>query len=209
MFPSLVRSPFCISAHLVGLQNMLMYMLTEEEFVRKAMRFSTDFIKQWETERIKFTGQPLQTHKLFNDEIDCPTISPEMYRDLILPYEKELAEFFGGVSYWHSCGSITRILPYIHEIPDIEMFHVGPWTDLETVCRIFPQGTTLDICLKPEDDVYYASAKQMVEKLRFIRKTSEGFVPGVRADVFQKLEDWQENLKKINLWIDTARTELG
>jgi hypothetical protein len=56
-------------------------------------------------ERAKFLGEPVQKLKLYNDEVDCPTLSPGMYREFILSYEQELARIHGGLVYWHSCGN--------------------------------------------------------------------------------------------------------
>ena len=108
MFPSWARGPFCIAAHLRGMENLLMDMVLNPEFVHRLMRFVVDSEKAWMKERSKFLGEPMPKGKLYNDEIDFPTLSTKLYREFVLPYEKELSEFYGGITYWHSCGTTTR-----------------------------------------------------------------------------------------------------
>jgi len=85
-----------------------------------------------------------------------------MYKELVLPYEKELCEFHGGISYWHSCGDITLLLELIREIPEIELLHVGPWTSLEAAARIF-KNTPLEKCLHPVRDVQISLTQRLVK----------------------------------------------
>ena len=100
MFPEWVRGPFCLSMHLRGVSEILLDMMIEPDFFHRLMRFVTDAKLGWDREREKFLGEKTGPCKLYNDEIDCPTLGPDLYRDMIFPYEKELGERFGGVKYW-------------------------------------------------------------------------------------------------------------
>ena len=186
MFPSWVRGPFCIAAHLVGLEEMMCYMLTEPEFVHKLMRWVTDTIKNWTTARNKFTGDSLSPGMLYNDEVGVPSISPELYKEFILPYEIELSEFYGGIRYWHSCGNTTDIMEHIAKIPNLALFHVSPWADERVAAKIFaPKGTALDVCLDPERDLYMANDDQIRHRLCELRENLSGVRWSPRYDAIQ------------------------
>ena len=198
MFPTWARGPFCIAAHLMGLQNMLCTMLTEPEFAHKLLRYITDNIKQWSLERNKYTGQPLVPGKLYNDEIDVPMMSPAMYKEFVLPYEIELSGFFGGIRYWHSCGKTTDVMEHIVKIPNLTMFHVSPWADEKKAAEILsPRDISLDVCLDPERDLYFNDDAKVRERLIQLRENCKGTRWSPRFDALQPRGVLQNNLELI------------
>lgn len=209
MFPSWCRGPFCIAAHLRGFEDFLVDMLINPDFVHKLMRFVTDSIKIWTTERLKFLNEPIAPGKLYNDEIDCPTLKPEMYKEFVLPYEIELSNFYGGIKYWHSCGNTTNFFEYIHQIPNLQMFHVSPWADEKKAAEVFGKTTALDICINPEKDVYQANEDTMTSRLEEIKKNCKGSRFAVRADAFQPVHTLEYDLDKIGTWGRVASKVLG
>ena len=144
---------------------------------------------------------------LYNDEVDVPTLAPDMYREFVLPYELELAEFHAGVVYWHSCGNTTAMMQDIARLPRIELMHISPWADLDRAVSIFPRTTALDVDLHTIKDVYEASEEQMRERIRGIRRKCAGRRFSIRADGFQVMGDIRDNLKKIETWVRVAREE--
>lgn len=204
MFPDLARGPFCIAAHMRGLDRILMDSVLEPEFVHNLMRFVVDAHKSWSEERNKFVGEEKHKCKLFNDEIDCPTISPSIYDELIFPYEKELAEFYGGVSYWHSCGNTTQFLNTIKKLPNLDLFHVGPWTSYKEADEVFKDNTALDICLHPISDVLDASEDKMINKILDITESCKHKNFSIRADTFMPYDEIGTELAKINTWSKIA-----
>ncbi|MGE4283163.1 MAG: uroporphyrinogen decarboxylase family protein [Clostridia bacterium] len=211
MFPELARGPFCIAAHLRGLEDMLCDVLVEPDFVHKTMRFVTDAHKEWTAERNKFLhlGNTKSKCKLFNDEIDCPSISPAIYDELIFPYEKELAEYYGGVRYFHSCGNITPFLSSINKLSNLDTCHVGPWTSYEEADKIFGNKTALEICLHPMNDVMLADEKIMRDKLEDIIEKCKHNNFSVRADTFMPQGELGPQIEKIQQWVEIAKSYFG
>jgi len=156
LFPMWVRGPFCIAAHLRGLENIIMDMLEDPKFVHRLMQFITDSEKEWAKERAKFLHSPIEKNFLFNDEVGLPLITPEMYEEFVLPYEIELSNFYGGILYWHSCGDTSNFVNLIREIPGLKMFHVGPRTDISKAAVAFGPDVSLDVDLDPFRDVLEA-----------------------------------------------------
>jgi uroporphyrinogen-III decarboxylase len=204
MFPEWVRGPFCIATHLRGMQHILMDTALNPDFIHKFMQFLVEAQKYWTQERNTFLHTELKTCKLYNDEIDAPSISPKIYKELIFPYEKELSDYYGEVAYWHSCGNTTKFLEQINQLTKLRMFHCGPWTSYAQAATMLDKTTALDICLNPQKDVLEADEQQMVEKLADIRKACDGSAYFVRADGFMLEADPDLVLKKIRQWNQVA-----
>ena len=100
----------------------------------------------------------IQVGSLYNDEVNVPLLSPQLYEKFILPYEIELSKFYGVISYWHSCGNTAPLLRLIRCIPHLQMIHISPWTDLEqSVADLADSGIALEVVLHPLVDVQKAT----------------------------------------------------
>lgn len=210
MFPEWVRGPFCLSMHMRGSSDILVESLIEPDFVREMLRFVTDAKKSWDAEREKFLGVKLESCNLYNDEIDCPSIGPDIYRDIIFPFEKELAESYGSVKYWHSCGSTTIFQEQINKLPNLKLYHCGPWTDFGSAVRTMAPSVGIDLCVNPQKDVVEASEDQMRAQLLKIRETGGSAPYAVRADAFMVSGSYDpEILRKIRTWSRVARETLS
>lgn len=204
MFPEWVRGPFCIATHLRGMQNILMDTILNPDFIHRFMQFLIESQKHWTQERNTFLKTELKTCKLYNDEIDAPSISPKVYKELIFPYEKALSDYYGEVAYWHSCGNTTKFLEQINQLTNLRMFHCGPWTSYAQAAKIMDTTTALDICLNPQKDVLEADEQHMIKKLEDIKNTCDGLAYFVRADGFMLEGDLELVLGKIRQWNQVA-----
>jgi len=205
-----VRGPFCIAAHLRGLDNIIMDMLEDPKFVHTLMRFITDSEKEWAKERAKFLHSPIEKTFLFNDEVGLPLITPKMYEEFILPYEIELSNFYGGILYWHSCGDTSNFVNLIRKIPGLKMFHVGPRTDVSKAAVAFGPDVSLDVDLDPFRDVLEVNEKKMRLKIKEITNICmKKDVPfSIRADAFQPVHALEKDLSKMKQWINVASSFL-
>lgn len=209
-FPTWCRGPFSIAVHLRGMQKLLVDIMENPQFVHRLMRFIVDSEKQWLEERARFTGEPIEPGKLYNDEIGAPLISPNIYRDFVLPYETELGEFRGGITYFHSCGNTTPFLPFIKRLPDLKLFHVGPWTDRSKAVDVMAPDVSLDFCFHPVDDVLYATESHMREYLGSIIEICEPDTRfSVRCDSQHLMRTVEEDHEKILAWRRIAGEVLG
>jgi len=206
LFPMWVRGPFCIAAHLRGLDNIIIDMLEDPKFVHRLMGFITDSEKAWAKERAKFLNSTIEKTFLFNDEVGLPIVTPEMYEEFILPYEIDLSNFYGGIIYWHSCGDTTNFVKSINKIPGLKMFHIGPKTNVLKAAQVFTPDVSLDVDLDPFRDVLEADEEKMEEKIEeIVDVCAEKDVPFcIRADGFQPVHTLKEDLPRINLWVNIA-----
>ena len=209
VFPEWGRGPFGVAFHIRGFNNLLMDMVTNPEFVHQLMKFINEARKEWVSVRARFLGRQVEKGNLYNDEVNCPTLSPQQYEEFVLPYEIDLCHFHGGIVYWHSCGNVTKLLDSIRKIPQIDMFHIGPWTSLVESKRVFGEDTALEKCLMPTEDVQMASPKEIEEKLKEIKSSLDGCYYTVRADGLQLLSDVAHDVEIIKQWVNIARSVLN
>ncbi len=121
---------------------------------------------------------------LFEDEVDGSLFSKELFKEFIIPYVKQLEKFYGGISYYHSCGKLTTFLPDLAEINIQNLMQISPWTDLSKAVEMLPENIVLQRALHPVNDVSAASEEWMRENLKKIINESKG----------RKIEIWADAL---------------
>jgi uroporphyrinogen-III decarboxylase len=195
------KGPFSLLTHLRGYRQLLMDLYDRPKFVHEMMAFVTEAMKQWYSERRKFTGEPrFGPIMLGNDEVNTPSISPSMYEEYVLPYETELSDFFGGIDYWHSCGNTTRLAELIARIPNVHMFDVGPWTELSAGVSAYRKVPNCCIMrrINPVQNVVLATDAEMRTPLEEVRVLCEGVVGTmVMYDGLNYVGDWRAGLERI------------
>jgi uroporphyrinogen-III decarboxylase len=207
--PHWFRGPFGVATHLRGTNELLMDLYLNPEFVHELMDLITRARKIWCNERAKLVSSRIEPGVLSNDEVNSPALSPKLYKNFILPYEKLLCDFHGGISYWHSCGNITGLLKSISEIEKLDILHIGPWTNAEKAKEIFTNSVSYEICLMPTRDVYSSHPEEMRHKIQKINRIMKGSAYTIRADGFQVVNDLERNIRAIKQWRDIAITEMS
>jgi uroporphyrinogen-III decarboxylase len=208
-FPEWNRSVFGLATYLRGYSNLLIDMVTNPDFTHQLFRFIVDSHKVWYNQYCDYFKKPMPKVNLFNDEVNCPSLSPALYEEFVLPYEIELSEFHNGLHYWHSCGNVTELLPLLQKIPRVALFHVGPWTDVAKAAKFFGQQTPLEICMDPQRDILDATPEQITEKIKYIDRTCRqnnvvGFT--IRASAINYTGgNINTDLNKVSNWLSTAR----
>lgn len=75
---------------------------------------------------------------LGDDEVDGNVISPDHYREFVLPYDRQ---FCGDRSderiYFHSCGNLAPMLRDIATLPNLGVMHVSSLTDFAAATEVF------------------------------------------------------------------------
>jgi uroporphyrinogen-III decarboxylase len=208
IFPEWRRGPFGVACDLRGTENLLADIIINPEFVHDLMSFITNARKEWVNDRAKYLGQDITKGDIDDDEVSTPTLSPEQYEEFVLPYEQQLCEFHGGIRYWHSCGDISKLVYAISSIPEIVLFHIGPWTDLKSTRKAFGKDTAFEKCLMPLRDVQLASEEKMADVLDEISNVLEGSRFTVRADGLDIINTAKNDLESVSKWIKIATNKL-
>lgn len=208
--PGWIRGPLGVAEELRGIDHLAMEFITDPEHARAILRYVVDFRKTWCKARSQFLGYAPTMHGLmYNDEVQVPMISPKIYRDMILPFELELHEFYGGLHYWHSCGDATPFMPLVAEIPRIKMIQCGAFSDPEEVIKHFSQRTAIEIAVRPQQDFAEATEAQMRSRLEYLvdlvykYEVESAFV---RLTAYESSSlTPQETLHKLQCWVDIAQ----
>lgn len=199
------RGPFGVACHLRGMEKLSIDMIDDPQFVMDLMLVINEGRKKWAKQRADFMKVPIQPSSLYNDEVNIPLLSPKMYENFVLPYEIELSKFYGGINYWHSCGNTTELQNLIKCIPNLEIYHVGPWTDIkQSVSNFKDTDVVLEIALHPLKDVQTATNEEVVSYLNFIKNITTGIPVTIRADGLQVITTVENDINTIKKWAKTA-----
>lgn len=151
-FPCFTRGPFGILLILMGYDKLLTYMIDKPDFIKKALEIITDnFIEYGKWIEKEYNGS-IESIPLFNDDVNCPTLSPSLYKELVLPEEKRIKKFYKKISYWHSCGDCTKLVSAINELKP-EVINVSAFGELDNYAKEFKNDVAYEICVNPVKDV--------------------------------------------------------
>jgi [methyl-Co(III) methanol-specific corrinoid protein]:coenzyme M methyltransferase len=105
-----IVGPFSLAEKLFGFDNFLTWVLDNPEWVHQAMRALTPLAIQYSQAQVN-----AGTDAIIIGEAGCSggLISPNTYRDFILPYHRELCAAISVPTIMHICGTSTRHTPHI------------------------------------------------------------------------------------------------
>lgn len=173
-------SPMGIACSIIGIDNLMRWLIKEPEIVHRVLRIATDFLLMLADRRISefgvencsaFSTYPVDSHTL---------ISPRIFEKFTLPYVQEIHTklLSKGINKWtiHLCGNHTKNLPYwTGEIPlaPRTTFQPGDENDIEFFAKTLGEdhiiagniSTTL-LQIGSANQVYEACRK-VIEKMKY------------------------------------------
>jgi [methyl-Co(III) methanol-specific corrinoid protein]:coenzyme M methyltransferase len=103
-----VTGPFTIAGHLVGTENLLLWIVTEPEKTHKIVKFAAEYERMWLQEVEKLHLDMIQ---MSEPSASWDMLNPEMFDEFAGPYVKRT---FEGVEdtkkILHICGNMTPML---------------------------------------------------------------------------------------------------
>jgi [methyl-Co(III) methanol-specific corrinoid protein]:coenzyme M methyltransferase len=103
-----VTGPFTIAGHLVGTENLLLWVVTDPEKVHKFVKFTAEYEKEW-LKIVDTLGVDLI--QMSEPSASWDMLSEDMFREFALPYVREA---FSGMEntkkVLHICGNMTEEL---------------------------------------------------------------------------------------------------
>lgn len=208
--PGWIRGPLGVAEELRGIGNLVMEFITDPELAQAVLKHVVDFRKAWCQARSRFLdSEHKQQGLMYNDEVQVPMISPKIYRDMVLPLELELDEFYEGLHYWHSCGDATPFMPLVAQLPRIVMIQCGAFSNPEEVMKHFAQRTAIEIAVRPQQDFAEASEEHMRARLEYLvdlvhRYDVKSAFIRLTAYETSDLEPHQA-LHKVQRWVEIAQ----
>lgn len=138
-----VQGPFQTATGLHGQENVFMEEITDPEFIGRLMDFVFEFHQAWVVGWEKLHGKKYGMFNIGDDDIDTKfTVSPRVFRSLILPVHKKYGERFDSV-HWHSCGDTNNIMQDIATIPNLKLLEIGPKDDALAAAKIFQDSQVM------------------------------------------------------------------
>jgi uroporphyrinogen-III decarboxylase len=211
-FPGWHRGPWSVACMLRGFTEIYIDLLDDPGFVHRLMQFLVDAKIHYEKERAKFLGvEPTNVDDrwklvyvdyrtvcpsdLYNDEVDGTLFSADIYKEFIFPYEKQIADFYGGIRYYHSCGNLDNLMPQIGRLPGLRIMHISAWTNIDKALQHLPAGTTLQVVVHVQDDVMDAKQEHIRARINEIVDLCRGVPFMVCADTINsgsidRVKDW-------------------
>ncbi len=101
------RGPFDHVLNLLSAENMMIALLTDRDKVHRLMEWGTKSAITWSVSQIR---RGCDAIKVSSPWVGGGLISPDDYREFVVPYERELAKAVraeGGFIYTHTCGAIS------------------------------------------------------------------------------------------------------
>ena len=204
-FPDYIQTPLQLAFHLTGIRNFLVQVIDDPEGINFLLNRLMDIRIEFRQQRARFLNIELGPGIYDNDAVAAPMISPEIYRDIVWPVEKELSEKEGGILYWHSCGDTTKMMEWIHKLPDLRMYHVSAWCDCVKAAEVYGTEQALQVCVHPIREVLDATGSQMEERIKQIVDALGDHRFYIDADCIQACMDMPVQIKKIKNWVQIAR----
>lgn len=223
----------------MGMENAYIAMASEPEWFHRLMDFVTEDalrLYRWEEEnghmflnngntligsgnwcftdelpQKDFTGhvRSVDTWIHMNAEEACD-ISPAMFREFILPYQKRLAKEFGLI-YYGCCEPTSKFWDHgINEIENVRKVSISPWCD-ENIMGERLTGKKIIYSRKPRDYMYIGSQVELDEAAfrQNIRQTIEA-AKGCKVEyIFRDVMTIHGNGRKVKRAVEIVREEAG
>jgi len=163
--------PFGIAGDLMGQIELFTAVYDRPDFVRELLHIITDKLLEyldfcWEEEQL-----PTPKDFAWTDDL-AVSLSAEIYRDLVLPYEKKLRSHFDGWLSLHMCGATEHLLEiFANELKINEYQGFGYQVDLDRIGSVMGGRVVLIGNVNPmlihsgtPEDVRQAT-RRVIEKL--------------------------------------------
>jgi MtaA/CmuA family methyltransferase len=158
-----VEGPIAEAADLRGLNNILIDLLEEPEFVRDLFEFVLEMELKYAKEQVAAGADMIGI-----GDAAASLISGELYEEFVFPYEKRLVEGIKALGVpvrLHICGKIDQHLNKIGEL-GVDLLDVDHKTDLDKAREAVGPNVPLLGNIDPVGDLRDKDPKGVVEALR-------------------------------------------
>lgn len=144
-------------------------------------------------------------NNIFEDEVDGNLFSAQMNREIIIPAQKKLSDYYHGISYYHSCGSLVSLYDDIATLNVRKYQHISPATfpAYEKIDRLLAPEVIAQISLKPTD----VATMEDPAEIRRMLESKTGHLNGRKAEICADalFEGGWELIEKVMNWRNLFR----
>jgi [methyl-Co(III) methanol-specific corrinoid protein]:coenzyme M methyltransferase len=130
--------PWTLAYHGYGVQNFLMDTLLNPERVRKSLEKLQEISVMFANLQVRAGADAI----CFPDHATGDLVSPEMYRDFLVPLHKGIVTRIGAPIILHVCGNTLNRAQYIAE-EHFDCFHYDTKTDVAELKKILNNKVSL------------------------------------------------------------------
>lgn len=155
------QGPLNIAICLCGVENLFLWMYTNPDEVHQLMEFCTDVLIDWIKIQKKHAGQEIESGAwphgiilpkgfggVWIADDDCTVISPELYKEFVVPYNSKVFKAFGGGTL-HFCGSAEHQMEnFINTegLKGINNFCMGNFNQIYKMQKLYEDKLTIMVC---------------------------------------------------------------
>ena len=181
------HGPFGVAGDLMGITELFLATVERPNFVRELLRIVTDKIIAW----LDFCHREMDVASrdlAWTDDL-AVSLSAEMYRELVLPFEKKLRYHFDGRALFHMCGPSDHLLDiFVQELAIDAFTGFGFQVDLDRVVETMAGRVVLMGNVNPmlihtgTADEVRAASQRVIQKLAphrgFLLQDGSNIPPG-------------------------------
>ncbi len=220
--------------YLRGLEQMMLDMMDRPDFVHLLMGRLRDgtmaFLKDLEEKQLLFPNWDISycgsggiglTDELpeedfdgvirlkdqwgFSESQETVGVSPRMFNQFILPYQKPLLELF-GLTYYGCCEPVDQRWKYLKEIPNLRRLSVSPWSSREKMVQYL--GQDYIYCLKPNPAVMARETLPEDEIRAYTRETLEIAGECHLEFILKDVTTVRNEPERIHRWVKIVKEEI-
>ena len=137
-----------VANDLRGAEAMMMDLMLNPAFAKRLLSIVADKIIRWVDYTKQLLGEPKEG--VFVGDDGAANLSPELYREFLLPLQKKIKSRFGGYTSFHADARADHILPIVASELGIDDFSgFGYQDDRGLVARLFGGKTVLSGNINP------------------------------------------------------------
>ena len=219
-FPGWARGPWSMATILRGFNNIFEDYLDDPDQVGAMLKYLSQARIDFEKQRLAFLGLTPEDDSyrwtycsyrynhnsdIFEDEVDGNLFSAELNRELIIPAQKMLADFYGGPAYYHSCGDLGNFLEDIAALHIRKYQHISPatWKSYDRLNQLWAPEVIAQISLRSTDVMNIHSEEEMKQILTPLMTGLKGRKAEICADAL--FEGGWELIENVMRWRDVFR----
>ncbi|RPJ07837.1 MAG: MtaA/CmuA family methyltransferase [Deltaproteobacteria bacterium] len=157
--------PWTLAYHGFGVQDFLMDTLLNPEKVRKSLEKLQEISVMFANLQVRAGADAI----CFPDHATGDLVSPEMYRDFLLPLHKKIVTRIGAPLILHICGNTLNRAKYIAE-EHFDCFHYDTKTDVVELKKILGKQASLIGGINNPEVLLFGAPDDVKKQARFAVK---------------------------------------
>ena len=157
-----VMGPWTLSYHLAGVQNFLLWTLTDPDKVRH-------LLERLKEVSIAFAMAQLQAGAdamVIADHATGDLVSPKTYQDFLLPVHREINQRIGGPTILHLCGNCSDRLRLFVEA-GFDAYHFEWQVDAKTAVKVVDREMSLVGNISNRDVLFGGTPEDVYKQARY------------------------------------------